>query len=128
MLGDGDDDALLAIPLALTNAQVLEKVERWKPVVDTKQWGGVYHHYDGEVTQLQNTVWGIFNCSNTLYPQVGQEGAAQRHTHARRGLRRWSPHFQPTPLILYHLAPTNTSPLSHNTISASHRFVNLRPR
>ena len=35
-----------------------------------KKWAGIYHAPVGELVDLQNKVWGIYNCSNTLYEGV----------------------------------------------------------
>lgn len=45
------------------------------PLSSETKWGGIYHNESGELTALQNEAWGMFNCSNTLYPEVN--GAAR---------------------------------------------------
>ena len=60
-----------AIPAAgLAPDDVIAKLEKHKPAGNGKLWGGIYHEYEGDLTKLQNEVWGAYNCSNTLYPQV----------------------------------------------------------
>lgn len=73
LLGDGDADALLAIPPASAAASVLARAREQKGrqagFTEGKKWGGIYH-CEGELTKLQSDVWSEFNCSNTLYPEV----------------------------------------------------------
>lgn len=78
MLGEGDPDALLELPAAGCSAsQVLARTERLRKS-DTffeqhgKQWGGIYHHAESELTTLQGKVWADYNTSNALYPQCFQ--------------------------------------------------------
>lgn len=40
-----------------------------------KKWAGIYHSPDGELVDLQNRVWSLYNCSNTLYEaRLGNQG------------------------------------------------------
>ena len=76
MLGDGDADALVSLPETSTTAgDVAERVSIlyhndpfFQP--ESKQWGGIYHEPNSELTMLQAQVWAAFNTSNALYPEV----------------------------------------------------------
>ena len=73
LLGDGDSDAWRAIPRkALRRAEVVKKLRDAKGqavgYAKGQKWGGIYHEDDSELTRLQNEAYGLFNCSNTLYP------------------------------------------------------------
>ena len=35
-----------------------------------KKWAGIYHSPEGDLVNLQNKVWSLYNCSNTLYEGV----------------------------------------------------------
>ena len=39
-------------------------------VGEAKKWAGIYHSPEGELVELQNRVWSLYNCSNTLYEGV----------------------------------------------------------
>ena len=73
LLGDGDEDALLRIPSALPAATILARAQdqhaRQAGFAAGRKWGGIYHE-EGPLTRLQADVWALFNCSNTLYPEV----------------------------------------------------------
>ena len=80
LLGDGDEDALFTIPLTgLSKSEILTKAEHWKGrakiiaqdksgEISGRKWGGIYHDEVGELTELQNEMWRLYNYSNTLYP------------------------------------------------------------
>jgi len=75
LLGDGDADAQTAIPkIGLTHAEIREKLVAAKGAAvgyaSGKMWGGIYHEESGSLTAVQNEAWGMFNCSNTLYPST----------------------------------------------------------
>lgn len=75
MLGDGDADALLVLPAEATPASEVLARARSLRRADSytaqhgKQWGGIYHHAESELTVLQSQVWAAYNTSNALYPQ-----------------------------------------------------------
>eukprot|EP00615_Pteridomonas_danica_P002513 CAMPEP_0114346224 /NCGR_PEP_ID=MMETSP0101-20121206/12882_1 /TAXON_ID=38822 ORGANISM="Pteridomonas danica, Strain PT" /NCGR_SAMPLE_ID=MMETSP0101 /ASSEMBLY_ACC=CAM_ASM_000211 /LENGTH=495 /DNA_ID=CAMNT_0001482711 /DNA_START=106 /DNA_END=1593 /DNA_ORIENTATION=+ len=75
LLGDGDADANVSIPKqGLSNSDILSKLKSVKGLAtgyaSGKAWGGVYHEENGSLTTIQNEAWGLFNCSNSLYPQT----------------------------------------------------------
>ena len=75
LLGDGDDDAILVMPASGSPATTVAKRAMGLRGTDSyttqhgKQWGGIYHHSESELTELQGKVWAAFNTSNALYPQ-----------------------------------------------------------
>ena len=68
-----------AIPAAgLAPDDVIAKLEKHKPAGNGKLWGGIYHEYEGDLTKLQNEVWGAYNCSNTCTLKCGPRCASSR--------------------------------------------------
>ena len=80
MLGDGDADALTALPQqGLSADEVLQRAKSLQAAdlndeAQVKKWGGVYHINTAEhadpLFDLQADVWKLFNATNALYPMV----------------------------------------------------------
>jgi len=79
MLGEGDPAAQLELPSSgMPAADVITTVTDLKKkeesfYTDAKKWAGIYHDVSekgGVLTDLQNTIWGMFNSTNALYPAV----------------------------------------------------------
>ncbi len=80
MLGDGDADALTALPAqGLSAEDVLHRAQQLQQAdlndeAQVKKWGGVYHINTAEhkdpLFDLQADVWKLFNATNALYPMV----------------------------------------------------------
>ncbi|CAE7234241.1 SGPL1 [Symbiodinium sp. CCMP2592] len=75
--GKGDPTAVLELPKqGLPHEEILRRIqvasasEAAEYVGVGKKWAGIYHSPVGELVDLQNKVWGIYNCSNTLYEGV----------------------------------------------------------
>ena len=79
LLGDGDPDAHMAMPqCGLSNVDILAKAtvlkEKQGGFAEGIKWGGIYHDEnkaDGDsLGKLQHDLWGMFNNTNLLYPEV----------------------------------------------------------
>ena len=74
MLGDGDAMAMVTMPergasCDEVEAQMLE-LRGGELKKMARQWGGIYHDVDSELTRLQSRVWAAYNSTNALYPTV----------------------------------------------------------
>ena len=76
LLGDGDADALVAMPAKGLPAKEVElkvttlRGKEASKSAGEKRWGGIYHEQESELTGLQARVWAACNCTNALYPGV----------------------------------------------------------
>lgn len=77
MHGNGDSQAMVTLPHeAMSSSEIwhqireLHAAEASVYVGVAKKWAGIYHSPDGELVDLQNRVWSLYNCSNTLYEGV----------------------------------------------------------
>ena len=75
MLGEGDRDALVALPRTGMPtddvAELCEQMRRSDSFVSSggKAWGGIYHEAASALTELQARAWATYNTSNALYPK-----------------------------------------------------------
>ena len=75
LLGDGDPNALVEIPLtglpsAAVEARVSEMIKAEVEKSAGKRWGGVYHESGTSLSTLQGRVWSNYVDTNALYPKV----------------------------------------------------------
>ncbi|CAK9013463.1 unnamed protein product [Durusdinium trenchii] len=77
MHGQGDSQALVKLPQeAWSCSRIWQQIQRFQAaeasvyVGIAKKWAGIYHAPEGDLVNLQNKVWSLYNCSNTLYEGV----------------------------------------------------------
>lgn len=77
MHGNGDSQAMVTLPHeAMSSSEIWHQIQELHAaeasvyVGVAKKWAGIYHSPDGELVDLQNRVWSLYNCSNTLYEGV----------------------------------------------------------